>query len=161
MMTDAGIKEDLRQKLWAKAANMCVDLNNILVNNKKDKSSYQNFYKVSKDPDYMNHLRQFEEVGFVLKRGNKIKSKTSDRGKKSIMVGYVRNSTGDTYRMIHLDTERVTSTRDVKWSNKLYGEMIGRKKNQIVYYIASEDDETDVEVECEEGKMVMRSSERI
>ena len=38
MMIDAGIKEDLRQKLWAEAANMCVDLNNILVNNKKDKA---------------------------------------------------------------------------------------------------------------------------
>ena len=122
MMIDAGIKEDLRQKLWAEAANMCVDLNNILVNNKKDKSSYQTFYKVSKDPNYVSNLRQFKDVGFVLKRGNKIKSKSksSDRGKKAIMVGYVRNSTGDTYRILHLDTERVTSRRDVKWTNKLY-----------------------------------------
>ena len=142
MMIEAGIKEDLRRKLWAEAANMCVDLNNILVNNKKDKSSYQTFYKVSKDPDYVNNLRQFGEVGFVLKRGNKIKSKISDRGKKAIMVGYVRNSTGDTYRMLHLDTERVTSTRDVKWTNKLYSEIIGKTNNQVVYYTASEEDET-------------------
>ena len=68
---------------------MCVDLNNILVNNKRERSAYQTFYKVSKDPDYVNHLRQFGEVGFVLKRGNKIKSKISDRGRKAIMVGYV------------------------------------------------------------------------
>ena len=81
MMIDAGIKEDLRQKLWAEAANMCVDLTNLLVNNKHDKSSYQSFYKISKDLDYVNHLRQFGEIGFVLKRGNKIKSKISDRGK--------------------------------------------------------------------------------
>ena len=79
----------------------------------------------------MNHLRQFGEVGFVLKRGNKIKSKISDHGKKAIMVGYVRNSTGDTYRMLHLDTERVTSTIDVKWTNKLYGEMIGRQITKL------------------------------
>ena len=45
MMIDTGIKEDLRQKLWAEAANINVDLNNILVNNKKDKSSYQTVYK--------------------------------------------------------------------------------------------------------------------
>ena len=40
MMINAGIKEELRQKLWAEAANMCVDLNNILVNNKRDRSAY-------------------------------------------------------------------------------------------------------------------------
>ena len=77
------------------------------------------------------------------------------------MVGYVRNSTGDTYRMIHLDTERVTSTRDAKWTNKLYGEMIGKKKDQIVYYPASEDDETDGKEECEERKVVTRRNKRI
>ena len=78
------------------------------------------------------------------------------------MVGYVRNSTGDTYRMLHLDTERVTSTSDVKWTNKLYGEMIGNTNNQVVYYTASEEDETDQEEEeYEERKPVARRSERI
>ena len=43
MMIDAGIKEELRKKLWAEAADMCVNLNNILVNNMRDKSSYQTF----------------------------------------------------------------------------------------------------------------------
>ena len=131
MMIDAGIKEDLRQKLWAEAANICIDLNNILVNNKKDKSSYQNFYNISKYPPYVNHPRQFGEVGFVLKRGKKIKSKISDRGKMAVMVGYVRNSSGDTYRVFHLNTERVTGTRAVKWTNKLYGEMIDRKISKL------------------------------
>ena len=39
--------------------------------------------------------------------------------------------------------------------------MIGKIKNQIVYYTASEDDETDEEEECEERKSVTRRSERI
>ena len=63
--------------------------------------------------------------------------------------------------MLHLDTERVTSTRDVKWSNKLYSKMIGKKNNQVVYYMASDDDETDEECEYKEGKAVMRIRERI
>ena len=138
-----------------------MDLNNILVYNNKDKSSYQTFYRISKHLDYVNRPRQFGEVGFVLKSGNKIKSKISDRCKKAIMVGYVRNSIGDTYRMLHLDIERVTSAKDIKWTNKSYGEMIWRKKNQIVYYAASEDNETDEEKECEEGKVVMRRRKRI
>ena len=97
MMISAGIKEELRQKLWAEAANMCVDLDNILVKCAKEKSPYEIFHKAKKNPNYVNNLRQFGEVGFVLKRNNKIKSKIGDRGKKAIMVGYVRNSTGDTY----------------------------------------------------------------
>ena len=66
-------------------------------------------------------------------------------------------------RMLHLDTERVTSTRDVKWTNKLYSEMIGKINNQVVYYTASEEDETDEEEEeeYEERKPVARRSERI
>ena len=130
MMIDAGIKENLRQKLWTEVANVCVDLDNILVNNKSEKSSYQAFYKISKDPDYVKHLRQFGEVTFVLKRGNNIKSKISDCGKNAIMVGYVRNSTGDTHRMLNLDTQRVTNTRDIKWINKVYGEMMEEEKTE-------------------------------
>ena len=71
------------------------------------------------------------------------------------MVGYARNSTGDTYRMLNLDTERATSTRDVKWSNKWYSEVIRKKNDQVVYYTASEDDETDEEIENEEGKIII------
>ncbi len=58
MMINAGIKENLRQKLWAKAANMCVDMDNILVRNKRDKSPYGIFHKAKEDPDYMKNLRQ-------------------------------------------------------------------------------------------------------
>ena len=68
-------------------------------------------------------------------------------------------------RMLHLDTERVTSTKDAKWTNKLYSEMIGKTNNQVVYYTASEEDETDEEEEeykeYEERKPVARRSERI
>ena len=96
-----------------------MDLNNILVKDKSENIAYQIFYKISQDSDYLRHLRHFGEVRFVLKRGNKIKSKISDCGKKPIMVGYVRNSTRDTYRMLNLDTQRVTNTRDIKWTNKV------------------------------------------
>ena len=140
MMISAGIKEGLRQKLWAEAANMCVDLDNILVKCAKEKSPYEIFHKAKKSPNYVNNLRQFGEVGFVLKRNNKIKSKISDRGKKAIMVGYVRNSTGDTYRMYNLRTNKITNTRDVKWAGKLYKDMMVKETDQSDYYTASDED---------------------
>ena len=61
-MINAGIKEYLRQKLWAEAANMCVDLDIILVKKKREKSAHQKFYKVNKDPDYVMNLGRFWEV---------------------------------------------------------------------------------------------------
>ena len=63
---------------------MCVDLNNILVNNKKDKSSYQTFYKVSKDPDYVNNLRQFGGVEFVLKEETRSRARSVTMGRKQL-----------------------------------------------------------------------------
>lgn len=50
MIIDAGRKEHLGQKLWADAANMCVDLDNILVKKKEEKNAHQKLYKVNKDP---------------------------------------------------------------------------------------------------------------
>ena len=43
MMIDAGIEEELRQKLWVEAANMAADLDNILVINKNNKNAYDFF----------------------------------------------------------------------------------------------------------------------
>ena len=68
--------------------------------------------KSAKTQTMLNIWGNLEKLFFLLKRGNKIKSKISDCKKKAIMVGYVRNSTGNT--MLNLDTERVTNTRDIK-----------------------------------------------
>ena len=43
MMIDAGLKDELRHKLWAEAANMSADLDNILVKKKEDQNAYQRF----------------------------------------------------------------------------------------------------------------------
>ena len=44
MMIDAGMEEEIRQKLWVEAANMSANLENILVNNKNNKNEYELFY---------------------------------------------------------------------------------------------------------------------
>ena len=97
----------------------------------------------------MVNLKQFGEVGFVLKRGSKIKSKISACRKKAIMVGYVRNSSGDTYRMYDLRTNKITNTRDVKWTNKFFKTGMRPDKSQSDYYTASEEDESDSEIDTE------------
>ena len=71
-----------------------------------------------------------------MQRNNKLKSKISNCGKKGIMVGYAKQSRGDTYRMFNLGTNKVTSTRDVKWTKKLYDKGFNISKEQSDYYTA-------------------------
>ena len=47
--------------------------------------------------------------------------------------------------MLNLDTKRVTNIRDIKWTNKLYGEVTHKGKGQNYYYTASEEDNNDSE----------------
>ena len=65
------------------------------------------------------------------------------RGKKALMVGYVNNSAGGTYRMYNIETSKISNTRDVKWTNKSLSEMMNFDKYQSDYNTASEEDETD------------------
>ena len=65
-----------------------------------------------------------------MKIDKKIKSKISNRGKKVLMVGYVNNSAGDTYRMYNIETSKISNTRGVKWTNKYLSEMMNRDKYQ-------------------------------
>ena len=92
-----------------------------------------------------------------MKRGNKIKSKISDYGKKAIKVGYVRNSTGDTYPMYNLHTNKTSNTRDVKWTNKLYGRGIQGDWGQSDYYKALEEEDTDPESDKGQQEQPRRS----
>ena len=140
MMIDADVEEELRQKLWAEAANMAADFDNILVTNKNNKNAYELFYN-KPSPKFVFILKRFGEVGYILKRDKGIKSKISNRGKKGIMIGYTKQSTGDTYRMFNLGINKITNTRDVKWSHKLIDEMTTKQRKKDGYYTASADED--------------------
>ena len=96
----------------------------------------EDFMGARKVPIMINIWGQFGEVGFIMQRNNKIKSKINNRGKKGIMVGYAQQSTGYTYSMFSLGTNKVTSTRDVKWTKKLYDKGFNISKEQSDYYTA-------------------------
>ena len=104
------------------------------------KMPMEDFMGARKVPIMINIWGQFGEVGFIMQRNNKIKSKINNRGKKGIMVGYAKQSTEDTYRMFNLGTNKVASTRDVKWTEKLYNKGFNSSKEQSDYYTASEED---------------------
>jgi hypothetical protein len=71
-------------------------------------------------PKFAKHLRTWGEAGTV-KSGKD--GKLGDRGITMIMVGYANHHDGDVYRMLNLDTYRITETRDVIWLFRMYYEI--------------------------------------
>ena len=73
------------------------------------------------------------------------------------MVGYTKQSTGDTYRMFNLSTNKITSTRDVKWSHRLIGKMTTEQRKKDDYYTASESEDESTQT-TEDGNHVETAS---
>ena len=52
----------------------------------------------------------------------KMRSKFSNKGRTCMFVGYTTKHAGDVYRMLDLDTKRITTSRDIRWLDKSYSE---------------------------------------
>ena len=134
----------MRGHLWAEAANTATNLENALVYEKDDRSSYEKFW--NKQPDYARYLRRFGEMA-VIKVHSKIKGKLKDKGKTVMFVGYSSNSSPDTYRFYDPKTKKINISRDVTWLNKTYGDWKGITQSKITRLsqaIVIEDDDENI-----------------
>ena len=78
----------------------CTDLNNLIVRQGKTKNAYQKFYGDKKKCfPYPDNLKTFGEEVIVADRA-KIKAKLRDHGKKCLWLGYAKNQSTDTYRLL-------------------------------------------------------------
>ena len=118
----AKLDKKLRQVLWGECIMFLTDVENVLQSRRYDKPSYSAFFK--QELEGLKFLRQFGEVGYV-KFGPKIQGKLHNRGLPMMYLGRPRNHSGDTYRMLNLNTRRIVTSRDVVWLNKVYGEWKG------------------------------------
>ena len=148
MLTGAGIEGALRKSLWAEAGNTAINLMNIQVPHKTEKTPYEKFSGQQELPRYIKNLHSFGEVGIILK-GGKIKSKIMNRGQRAIMVGYGVQNGNEVYRMYKMDTRKITLTRDVRWTGKMYGES---KMNLSDSELNLSDSESEIENEDVEKK---------
>ena len=81
------------------------------------------FFKDGKEPKYSNHLRAFGELGVVAKGGKKkLKGKLENHG-DIFFSGYAKEHAGDVYRMINVQTRKVTETRNVTFVGKMLGKI--------------------------------------
>ena len=118
----AQLPKKLHHKLWAEVATTVTDTENLLVSSTTGESPYTAFH--GKDMPAADKLRQFGEIGIV-KIGKKLKGKLTDRGVPMMYLGRAQDHAGDTYRFLHLGTERVYVSRDVIWMNQVYGSYKG------------------------------------
>ena len=161
MFVAAGIDGSLRKRLWAEAMNTAIDMNNIIVNQEDGRTPYEVVSGRNEFPKYATNLRRFGEIGIILNKRGQLKSKIVDRGTVAIMVGYHRQSAEGVYRMLNLDTHKVTQTRDVRWTHQMYDEYSKISKEEEVssdesesdakrYSDRSDDDEQDKREKTEE-----------
>ena len=117
MISEAGLDEELKQKLWAECFNTSTNLSNIVV--KDGMTPYEKFHGEGKKPRWTRHLVPFGLIGYAANR-SEIKAKLDDRAYKVLFVGYSDDHEGDCYRLYKIDTQSVFMSRDVRWSEKFY-----------------------------------------
>ena len=150
-LNEAGLEEELRIGVWAECVATTTLIENILVKEKDRKGPYEKFYR--RDPAFVKHLRQFGEIGIVAYIDRKMKPKFANKGRACMFVGYATNHAGDVYRMLDLNTKKITMSRDIKWLNKTYGEWKDKKVETIEeVYEDSTPNETIVESTTEENQ---------
>ncbi|CAJ1937323.1 unnamed protein product [Cylindrotheca closterium] len=123
MMNTARMTETMRGNLWAEAADTATKLDTALVYQRGEQSSHQTFWK--QEARFARHLRTFGEMA-VIKVHTKIKGKLKDQ------TWILRKSTGSFQKLIwkfyYPKTKQISSSRDVSWLKKSYGDWKGIKK---------------------------------
>ena len=96
MLNGAKLPKNVREKMWAEAANTATKLDVILSTEKGKDCPF--FLVYGKMPKYINCLRVFGEIGIItISNNNQIKAKLSDRGIPAMFSGYPDDYSSDSY----------------------------------------------------------------
>ena len=86
-----------------------------MVNPHEEKCAHKKFY--GKNTDYTKYLSIFGEIGVVSSIVT-VKEKLYDQVNTCMLLGYEKNNTGGTNRMLNLHTKRIVLNRDIVWIKK-------------------------------------------
>jgi hypothetical protein len=84
MLNWAPLPSKMRAKLWAQCATVDTKLENIIVKDSSNSTSYETFDRIT--PTFTNYLRNFDEIGIV-HDGKKIRGKLTDHGIPCMFIG--------------------------------------------------------------------------
>ena len=124
MLNGAGLKDELRTKIWAECAMTTTYLSNIIATKSESKCPYELLFGCK--PRLNSNLKAFGEIGVVTTK-DKIQGKLKNRGTPCMFVGYTENHSRDVYRMLNLETHGIINSRDIVWLNKMHKDWIKDK----------------------------------
>jgi hypothetical protein len=104
MLNCAGLKDELRNKIWAESAMTVTYLSNVMSTKSELNSPYKLLF--GSTPVLNSRLKMFGEVGVVTTK-DKIQAKVTNRGTTCIFVGYVKNHSKDVFRVLNLETKAI------------------------------------------------------
>jgi hypothetical protein len=143
MLNAARITIPLRKGLWAHCAALSVQLENIIVKEKKLQSASEKVY--GSNPNGIYNMRTFGEMAIVARHSDKkIRNKLADRGNTVMFVGYAEFHEKDIYKFWHFFTNKTLMSRDVIWLNKTYSDHMDiTKVNFVTSEIKAEEEVED------------------
>ena len=120
LMNQAGFTRELRGLLWAECARTATELENCMPD------------KTGQDPPivhmsgaqykWAHEQRTFGEMAVITNTASiGHQDKLADRGKTYMFVGYPMDYPNGTYRFYNHIIGKITHSRDIKWSNKMWG----------------------------------------
>ena len=113
LLNSTGLPNELRGRLWCEAFSTSIKLWNISASKVGDKLRCEKWNNYI--PNYAYGLCKYGEIGIVKHSG--IIKKTDNKGYPCAMVGYGEDHATGVYRMLNVETKRVSVTRDIKWMN--------------------------------------------
>ena len=140
MLNCAGLKDHLRNGVWAECAMTVTFLSNIISIKSDEKCPYQLLFGAK--PKLPSALKAFGEIGVVTTKDD-IQGKLKNRGTYCMFVGYSVNHANDVYRMLNLETKGIINTRDVTWLGKYHKDWIAKKLPITESVNDDDDDELD------------------
>jgi hypothetical protein len=141
MLQNAQLPQDIRQKLWAEAAQHATDLiNSICTSTNKQPPYFQLFQE---NPPYHNHLHTFGELCAILDTHRPIKAKDKNRGLIALYIGRARDHSLGTHRFYNINTKRISLNRNVRFLQIFYPQYFTPTNNNPFHPLSQDDEDND------------------
>ena len=158
MINHAGFTMAKRQQLWCDAAQIATMLDNSSVQVSANSPPFNQLFGV--DAKYAKPLRVFGEMCVVADTDKKMgRTKIDPRGKISLFVGYSTQHAGDVYRLLNPKASRVTHSRDVKWTCKMWAEFCKIKMIDRASWYVDPDENLQLEEEEDQDEQAQLEPE--
>ena len=95
-----------------------------------DKCPYERFY--GRLPNYAKNLKIFGKIGIKVSKSTNQKEKLVNKRDFCVFLGYPNDHAADAFRVLDLKSKTFMITKDVRWTNKTYGQYFKNNSAKIL-----------------------------